>query len=162
ETERPMPDLSVLEQATELARAGEPFALATVVWRQPPSSGQQGSRAIITAAGELRGWIGGACAEPAVLREAREVNTSGVPRVRLPAGLDLGPATHQEIAVAILAELVRLRASGALAGPDAAGAAGQAAAAETAATDPVCGMTVAAGPSGRPLDHDGQVYYFCS
>jgi xanthine dehydrogenase accessory factor len=82
--------------------------------------------------------------------------------VRVPAGLDLGPTTHQEIAVAILAELVRLRASGALAGPDAAGAAGQAGAAEAAVTDPVCGMTVAAGPSGRPLDHDGQVHYFCS
>jgi YHS domain-containing protein len=23
-------------------------------------------------------------------------------------------------------------------------------------------MTVAAGPSGRPLMHDGQAYYFCS
>ncbi|HYB47291.1 MAG TPA: XdhC family protein, partial [Streptosporangiaceae bacterium] len=43
----------------------------------------------------------------------------GVPRdvldrVRVPAGLDLGETTHQEIAVAILAELVQLRASGAL------------------------------------------------
>ena len=78
-----MPDLSVLEQASELTRAGEPFALATVVWRQGPSSSQQGSRAIITAAGELHGWIGGACAEPAVMREAREVISSGVPRLLL-------------------------------------------------------------------------------
>jgi xanthine dehydrogenase accessory factor len=31
-------------------------------------------------------------------------------RVRVPAGLDLGHITHQEIAVAILAELVQLRA----------------------------------------------------
>ena len=36
-------------------------------------------------------------------------------RVRVPAGLDLGRTTHREIAVAILAELVQLRASGALA-----------------------------------------------
>jgi xanthine dehydrogenase accessory factor len=36
-------------------------------------------------------------------------------RVRVPAGVDLGRTTHQEIAVAILAELVQLRASGALA-----------------------------------------------
>src|ERR1700749_2787854 len=83
EAEPPMPDQSVLEQASELTRAGEPFALATVVWRQGPSSSQQGSRAIITAAGELRGWIGGACAEPAVLREAREGISSGVPRLLL-------------------------------------------------------------------------------
>jgi xanthine dehydrogenase accessory factor len=103
-------------------------------------------------------------------------------RVRVPAGLDLGRTTHQEIAVAILAELIRLRASGALAGPPGAGEAetagageagtadaGEAGAAGAAgagvaatATDPVCGMTVTAGPSGRPLDHEGQAYYFCS
>ena len=73
----------VLEQAGELTRRGQAFALATVVWRQGPSSGQQGSRAIITDAGELHGWIGGACAEPAVIREAREVITEGVPRLLL-------------------------------------------------------------------------------
>jgi xanthine dehydrogenase accessory factor len=38
-------------------------------------------------------------------------------RVRVPVGLDLGHITHQEIAVAILAELVQLRASGVLALP---------------------------------------------
>ena len=32
EADAHMPDLSVLEQVSELARAGEPFALATVVW----------------------------------------------------------------------------------------------------------------------------------
>jgi xanthine dehydrogenase accessory factor len=83
EADAHMPALSVLEQVSELARAGEPCALATVVWRQGPSSSQQGSKAIITGSGELRGWIGGACAEPVVLREAREVITSGVPRLLL-------------------------------------------------------------------------------
>src|SRR5271166_4672587 len=73
----------VLEQAGELARSGEPFALATVVWRQGPSSSQQGSRAIISAAGELRGWIGGACAEPVVIREAQRVISAGEARLLL-------------------------------------------------------------------------------
>src|SRR5450755_1475758 len=73
----------VLEQAGEMTRRGEAFALATVVWRQGPSSGQQGSRAIITADGELQGWIGGACAEPTVIRVAREVITEGIPRLLL-------------------------------------------------------------------------------
>jgi xanthine dehydrogenase accessory factor len=63
----------VLEQASELAQRGEEFALATVVWRQGPSSGQQGSRALITATGQLYGWIGGACAEPVVIRQAQRV-----------------------------------------------------------------------------------------
>ncbi len=339
----------VLEQAGDLTRRGEAFALATVVWRQGPSSGQQGSRAIITGSGELRGWIGGACAEPAVIREAQRVIARGVPqllllgppehfagrgqpaggeqpagggkpaapsgaavpegitfvpiacqsegalevyiepvlpaphlvivgrspmahtladlaralgwraelvdgpdfsaasadersmvvvatqghgdeeaveaavaarpaylglvgsrrrgsavvgyladrglpkdqleRVRVPAGLDLGKTTHQEIAVAILAELVQLRASGALkplaqeaqsgggetgtretvgaAGVNgAAGTAGSSKASRgrepaQAATDPVCGMTVAADSASRPLKYEGVTYYFC-
>jgi xanthine dehydrogenase accessory factor len=288
----------VLEQAGELARRGEAFALATVVWRQGPSSGQQGSRAIITEAGELRGWIGGACAEPAVIREAQRVIAEGAPqllllgspeqfgaavpegmtvvpiscqsegalevyiepvlpaphlvvvgrspmahtladlaralgwrtevvdgpdftaahasersmvivatqghydeeaveqavtarpaylglvgsrrrgaavlgylaergvpqaqldRVHTPAGLDLGKTTHQEIAVAILAELVQLRASGALGSDRPAQAARAQPPAQ--ATDPVCGMTVTADATGRPLEHDGVTYYFCS
>ena len=73
----------VMERASELARSGEPFALATVVWRQGPSSGKLGSRAIITASGEVHGWIGGACAEPSVIRQAREVIHAGVPRLLL-------------------------------------------------------------------------------
>src|ERR1700733_14430787 len=63
----PMDGWGVMQQATELARRGEPFALATVVWRQGPSSSQQGAKALITADGELAGWIGGAWAEPGVV-----------------------------------------------------------------------------------------------
>jgi xanthine dehydrogenase accessory factor len=73
----------VLDQAGELSRRGEAFALATVVWRQGPSSGQQGSRAIITEAGDLHGWIGGACAEPVVIREAQRVIADGEARLLL-------------------------------------------------------------------------------
>jgi xanthine dehydrogenase accessory factor len=71
----------VLEHAQELSRRGEAFALATVVWRAGPSSGQHGSRAVITASGELYGWIGGACAEPVVIREAQKVIASGEPKL---------------------------------------------------------------------------------
>jgi xanthine dehydrogenase accessory factor len=78
-----MDSWAVMAEAAELARRGEPFALATVVWRQGPSSSQQGSRAIITAAGELRGWIGGACAEPAVIREAQRVISAGQAKLLL-------------------------------------------------------------------------------
>jgi xanthine dehydrogenase accessory factor len=73
----------VIEQAQELARRGEEFALATVVWRQGPSSGRLGSRAIVTATGQVYGWIGGACAEPTVLREARQAIVDGEPRLLL-------------------------------------------------------------------------------
>jgi xanthine dehydrogenase accessory factor len=78
-----MDSWDVIEQASELARTGQEFALATVVWRQPPSSGQVGSRAIVTAAGEIYGWIGGACAEPVVLREAKQVIADQEPKLLL-------------------------------------------------------------------------------
>ena len=78
-----MNGLGVLEQIGELARSGQVFALATVVWRQGPSSSKAGSRAIITSDGQLRGWIGGACAEPVVIREAKQVMADGRPRLLL-------------------------------------------------------------------------------
>jgi len=78
-----MNGLGVLERMGELARSGQTFALATVVWRQGPSSSKQGSRAIITADGELDGWIGGACAEPVVIREAKQVMADGNARLLL-------------------------------------------------------------------------------
>ena len=78
-----MNGLGVLERMNELARSGQAFALATVVWRQGPSSSKQGSRAIITADGELDGWIGGACAEPTVIREAQQVIADGHARLLL-------------------------------------------------------------------------------
>jgi len=73
----------VMEQAAALAQRGEAVALATVVWRQGPSSGQLGSRAVITESGEVHGWIGGACAEPSVIRQARAVIAEGSPRLLL-------------------------------------------------------------------------------
>jgi xanthine dehydrogenase accessory factor len=78
-----MESTEVLAEMDELTRSGQAFALATVVWRQPPSSSQPGARAIITADGELRGWIGGACAEPVVIREAQRVIAEGTARLLL-------------------------------------------------------------------------------
>ncbi len=51
----------------------------------------------------------------------RGVPQDQLDRVRVPAGLDLGRTSHREIAVAILAELVQLRASGGVAAATAAG-----------------------------------------
>jgi xanthine dehydrogenase accessory factor len=79
----PVDGWDVMERAQELARRGEEFALATVVWRQGPSSGQQGARAIVTPDGDLYGWIGGACAEPVVIREACRAIVDREPRLLL-------------------------------------------------------------------------------
>ena len=80
---RPGDGWRMVEMAGNLARQGVEFALATVVWRQAPSSGHQGARAIITADGEMHGWIGGACAEPVVIREAQRVIEDRRPRLIL-------------------------------------------------------------------------------
>lgn len=85
----------VMRQAAELERLGEPFALATVVWRQGPSSSQLGARAIITTSGEVHGWIGGACAEPSVIGQAQQVIADGQPRLLL-----LGTTDHFGDAIA--------------------------------------------------------------
>src|SRR6059058_4745137 len=73
----------LLELSQELSRRGEPFALATVVWRRAPSSAQPGNQAIVTAAGKVRGWLSGACAESVVIREARKALETGEPHLVL-------------------------------------------------------------------------------
>ena len=289
---------AVMARAVELVEAGESFTMATVVWRQAPSSGQHGSRAIVTAQGELFGWIGGACAEPVLLREARRVLEEGnaslvclgqpedlekmhvpegvitVPiscqsdgalqifiepvmaaphvvivgrspmavtlldlvrdlgwrgdlidaaefgpaqvsassaviiatqghgdedvlalaleseaafiglvasakrgrvvreflaehggdldklaRVQVPIGIDLGHTGHREIAVSILADLVRRRASGEL---KPSSVAGLDIVEPTTAIDLVCGMTVDAVAKNRPFEYGDVTYYFCA
>ena len=65
-----MRSADVLIRAGELASAGEPFALATVVSVRRPASARRGDRAVVTAGGEVYGWVGGSCSEPTVVREA--------------------------------------------------------------------------------------------
>lgn len=55
--------------------------LATVVWRRSPSSGTQGSTALITPDGRIRGWLGGACGEPTIIRESLSALKEGTPRL---------------------------------------------------------------------------------
>ena len=71
----------MLSRAAELAAAGAPFALATVTWRRGPSSGKGGSRAVVHPDGRVEGWLGGACAEPTVVRHALEALQDGEPRL---------------------------------------------------------------------------------
>ncbi len=72
-------DIAVLAEAVELAEQRQGFVLATVVWRRGPSSGRQGSKAVILADGTVRGWLGGACAEPTVVCHARDCLSTGEP-----------------------------------------------------------------------------------
>jgi xanthine dehydrogenase accessory factor len=74
---------SMIAEAAALTARGEQFVLATVVWRRAPSSGQVGSKAIVLPDGSMRGWLGGACATPAVRREATSALADGRSRLLL-------------------------------------------------------------------------------
>jgi xanthine dehydrogenase accessory factor len=64
--------VNVLVEAGRLAGKGTPFALATVVGVERPSSARVGDRALVMQDGKLHGWVGGACTEPEVVRLALE------------------------------------------------------------------------------------------
>jgi xanthine dehydrogenase accessory factor len=65
----------------EPAGGGRPYALATVVRVDPPVSARVGDKAVVTAEGVLSGWVGGACSEPIVIREALAALAEGHPRL---------------------------------------------------------------------------------
>lgn len=108
-------------------------------------------------------------------------------QLHTPAGLEIGAHAPGEIAVAILAEIVSLRSSGAegedgangrpaaapavASGGDAPAEASYApktapepapaASATAVAIDPICGMEVAVSEASIHLERDGETYYFC-
>ena len=71
----------LLALAAELQRTGEAFALATVVRCEAPTSAKPGAKALIREDGTAQGWVGGACAEPVVVREALQAIRDGRPRL---------------------------------------------------------------------------------
>ena len=72
---------AVLERAAELKARGVPFVLATVVRCESPTSARPGAKGIVDADGQITGWIGGGCAQPAVISVARKALTDGQARL---------------------------------------------------------------------------------
>ena len=71
----------LLHLASDLARRGEAFVLATVVRRERPSSARVGDAALVTQGGAFHGWLGGSCTQPVVVREALRALADGQPRL---------------------------------------------------------------------------------
>jgi xanthine dehydrogenase accessory factor len=69
-----------LAEAAALAQRGEPFAVATVVRCERPTSAKPGAKALIRQDGTVSGWIGGSCAEPVAVKEALGALEDGLPR----------------------------------------------------------------------------------
>ncbi|MEA2094735.1 MAG: XdhC family protein [Pseudomonadota bacterium] len=72
---------AVLEQASRLRAEGRPFALVTVVRCESPTSARPGAKAVVDAAGNIDGWIGGGCAQPAVIDTVRKALQDGQARL---------------------------------------------------------------------------------
>lgn len=64
-----------------LSAAGEPFALATVVAVQRPTSARPGAHGLVHPDGRIEGWVGGSCAQPIVVREALRALATDEPRL---------------------------------------------------------------------------------
>jgi xanthine dehydrogenase accessory factor len=58
-----------------------PFATATVVRAEKPTSAKPGDKAIVTLEKVMHGWIGGSCAQPQVIEEAIKSISDGKPRL---------------------------------------------------------------------------------
>lgn len=69
------------EDVARLKQQGQAFAMVTVLRAQAPTSAKPGDKAVVTADGQIRGWIGGGCAQPSVIRTVRQSLIDGQSRV---------------------------------------------------------------------------------
>jgi len=90
----------LLELAAEFASRGERFALVSVVRRQAPSSARVGDTALVTASGEVHGWVGGGCTRSTLLRESLRAMADNAPRL---LSLSTDPKGEQRPGVVALA-----------------------------------------------------------
>jgi xanthine dehydrogenase accessory factor len=129
-----------------------------------------GVRYVALVASEVRGQA---------VRESLDLPDEQRARLHTPAGLEIGAETPEEIALAILAEIVSLWPEGEPRPAPTPGSVGveaprtdapKPALAEPAlsalstetAIDPICGMEVAVSEASIQLERDGDLYYFCS
>jgi xanthine dehydrogenase accessory factor len=78
--------------------------------------------------------------------------------VRTPVGVEIGATTAEEIALSILADVVRAIRVDGLSAPDQA----RPQPVPASAVDPVCGMTVTVTAGTPHLRHDGVDHWFCN
>lgn len=132
---------------------------------QPPSavivaSHGRNEEAVIRAALDAGvGFIGLVASRTrgAAVLDVLELNDEERRAVHSPVGIWIGARTAEEIALSILADVVKAVRLGGLVPPKA-----DAAAAPVTAVDPVCAMTVTITSTTPHLHHDGRDYWFCN
>ncbi|HSR42893.1 MAG TPA: XdhC family protein [Longimicrobiales bacterium] len=145
---------------------GEDEALETAIGADDyvvvATMGEGDEAALEMAAAPRPGWVS-LVASPTkgarLLEDLAErgIDASFLEAVKYPAGLDLGGTEPGEIALSILAELVRVRAERPAASTSSAAATGS----PTFATDPVCGMSVEVEEARHTAEWRGRTWYFC-
>jgi xanthine dehydrogenase accessory factor len=88
-----MSSLDVLAHALRLQQQGEPFCLVSVLRVQAPASARPGDKAVVSGQRIEAGWIGGGCAQPAVLRTVKQALADGRSRLIRITPSDAGPQT---------------------------------------------------------------------
>jgi xanthine dehydrogenase accessory factor len=74
-------DFDTLIGGNQMTEPSQPYATATVVRAERPTSSKPGDKAVIAADGTLTGWIGGSCAHDLVVKNALEALHEGEPRL---------------------------------------------------------------------------------
>jgi xanthine dehydrogenase accessory factor len=80
----------VMAAAVRLQQQDRPYALVSVLRVQAPASARPGDKAVVTAEGIAHGWIGGGCAQPAVMRTVKQALADGRARMIRIAPADEG------------------------------------------------------------------------
>jgi xanthine dehydrogenase accessory factor len=124
--------------------------------------GQHDEEATRAALALEPGYLGVVASRTRFAQIRETLVAGGVPaaalgRIANPAGLDIGARAPEEVALSILAEIVKVRRVAMDLKPQAAPAPPPA----EDAIDPVCGMTVSIVAAKHKAEHAGRTYYFC-
>jgi xanthine dehydrogenase accessory factor len=139
------------------AEAGQrPDGAVAVIVSSLGGDEAQSIRAALDAQVPFIGLVAGRRRGASVL-EAMDLTEDEHSRIRTHVGLEIGARTPEEIALSIVADIVRaIRVDGIEAVPTSVSSLPQ------HAVDPICGMTVVVLPDTPHLNVDGQDYWFCN